>query len=150
MFKCVLGTGTFSGGRTFRVMTDTSDFNRRAPPGRGSLVAAILLGLVLVGALSLLWMSYNSAPPQPPQANVSNETSQAIKDLQNTQQNIAGQLQSVQQTLASNQAETKRLSDQVTALSGKFDALQQSFAHVQQQSSPAPSEPPPAPAKRKR
>ena len=74
----------------------------------------------------------------------------AIKGLQTTDEKIAGQLQSVQQTLASTQAETKRLADQVTALSGKLDALQQSFASAQRQSSPASSEPPPAPAKRRR
>jgi hypothetical protein len=101
--------------------------------GRGGLVAALVLGLVLGGALTALWAAYDSAPSRQPQGDVattaSNETAQAIKDLQTTEQKIAGQLQSLQQTLAS---ETKRLSDQVTALSGKLDALQQSFASAQQ------------------
>jgi septal ring factor EnvC (AmiA/AmiB activator) len=146
-------------------MPDTSDFDvttpRGAAPRRGNLVAALLLGLLLVGGFIALWVAYGSAPPQQPQAdvaaNASNETAQvvrdlqtAIKGLQTTDEKIAGQLQSVQQTLASTQAETKRLVDQVTALSGKFDALQQSFASAQRQSSPASSEPPPAPAKRRR
>src|SRR5258707_12910750 len=98
-------------------MPDTSDFDvtspRGAAPRRGNLVAALLLGLLLVGGLIALWVAYGSAPPQQPQAdvaaNASNETAQvirnlqtAIKGLQTTDEKVAGQLQSVQQTLASN------------------------------------------------
>ena len=143
-------------------MPDTSDFNvttpRGAAPRRGNLVAALLLGLLLVGGFIALWVAYHSAPPQQPQAdvaaNASNETAQAIKDLQATQQKVAtefdqkidSRLQSVQQTLASEQAETKQLSDKVTVLSGKLDALQKSLASAQQ----PPSAAPPAPAKSRR
>ena len=143
----------------FCVMTDQSQFDDRtvAPatrPWKGGFVAALVLGLILGAGLVALWEIYGSAPlglPQPGvAANPPNETAQAIKDLQTTEEKIVGQLQSVQQTLASEQAETKRLSDQVTALSDKLDALQQSFASARQQSSPAPSPPPPAPAKRRR
>jgi peptidoglycan hydrolase CwlO-like protein len=146
-------------------MTDQSQFDGNVtPPGRpgkGGLIAALVLGLILGAGLMLLWGIYGSAPLSQPEpgvaANAPNETAQAIKDLQTTEQKIVetteqkivGQLQSVQQTLASEQAETKRLSDQITTLNGKLDALQQSFA-AQQQSSPAPSPPPPAPAKRRR
>jgi uncharacterized protein HemX len=150
-------------------MTDHSQFDRTPPradrSGNGRFVVALILGLILGAGSMALWGIYGSAPPERPQAdvaaNASNETGQAIKDLQTTEQKIAGQLQSFQQTIASNheetkqtfaaeQAETKRLSDQVAALSGKLDALQHSFASVQQQPSPAPSEPSPAPAKRRR
>jgi hypothetical protein len=100
----------------------------------------------LGGGLTLLWALNRAAP--------------ATKDLQSTEQKITGQLQSLQQTLASNQAETKqvlalqqvetkRLFDQVTALNGKVDGLQRSFASAQQESR-APSEPSPPPSKRRR
>ena len=147
--------------RTSYVMADQSQFDRGTPrtarPGNGRFVLALVLGMIVGAGSIALWEIYN---PQP-EADVSNETTQAIKDLQASQQKIAGQLQSVRQTLeseqteikqmlASEQAETKRLSDQVTGLNGKLDALQQSFASAQQQPSPAASEPPPAPAKRRR
>jgi septal ring factor EnvC (AmiA/AmiB activator) len=144
-------------------MPDTSDFDvttpRGAAPRRGNLVTELLLGLLLVGGFIALWVAYGTTPPpQQPQADVAaNETVQVIRDLQTaikglqtTDEKVAGQLQSVQQTLASNQADAKRLSEQVTALSGKLDALQQSFASAQRQSSPAATESPPAPAKRRR
>jgi uncharacterized protein HemX len=147
--------------RTSYVMTNQSEFDRSSPrtarAGNGRFVLALVLGIIVGTGSIALWEIYN---PQP-EADVSNETTQAIKDLQASQQKIAGQLQSVRQTLeseqteikqmlASEQAETKRLSDQVTGLNGKLDALQQSFASAQQQPSPAASEPPPAPAKRRR
>jgi hypothetical protein len=142
-------------------MTDQSQFDhgtpRTARPGNGRFVLALVLGMIMGAGSIALWEIYN---PQP-EADVSNETTQAIKDLQVSQHKIVGQLQSVQQTLkseqaeikqtlASEQGETKRLLDLVTVLSGKLDALQQSFASAQQQPSPAASEPPPAPAKRRR
>jgi CHASE3 domain sensor protein len=147
--------------RTSYVMADQSQFDRGTPrtarPGNGRFVLALVLGMIVGAGSIALWEIYN---PQP-EADVSNETTQAIKDLQASQHKIAGQLQSVQQTLkseqaeikqtlASEQGETKRLSDLVTALSGKLDGLQQSFASAQQQPSPAASEPSPAPTKRRR
>jgi uncharacterized coiled-coil protein SlyX len=143
-------------------MMDQSQFDSNAAPARArnsGFLVALILGLVLGGGLMALWGIYGSAPPNQPQADVAantpNETAQAIKDLQAAQQNIVGeleqritvQLQSVQQTLASEQAETKQLSDKVTVLSSKLDALQQSFASAQQLPSPVP---PPAAAKRRR
>jgi TolA-binding protein len=147
--------------RTFCVMTDRSQFDGNAPPARtrtGGFLVAFILGLILGGGLMALWETYGSTPLKQPRAdiaaNVSNETAQAIKDLQNTQQKVVDELeqqhQSVQQTLASEQAETKRLSEGVTALNGKLESLQQSFATVQRQPSPVSSVPPPASPKRRR
>jgi hypothetical protein len=69
----------------------------------------------LGGGSIALW-KIRSTPPQQPQANVSNEATQSIKDLQSAQQKIVDQLQSIQQPLTSEQAETKRLSDQVNRI----------------------------------
>ncbi len=101
----------------FCVMTDQSQFDDRpvAPatrPWKRGFVAALVLGLILGAGLMALWEIYGSAPlglPQPGvAANPPNETAQAIKDLQTTEEKIV-QLQSVQQTLASEQAETKTI-----------------------------------------
>jgi phage shock protein A len=67
-------------------------------------------------------------------------------DLQALQQQLAGQMQAVTQLLASQQAEIKRLSDQVAALSGKVDALQQPVAPAPGAKQAAPVRKKPAPA----
>ncbi len=76
-----------------------------------------------------------------------NETAQAIRDLQASQQRAADQLKALQQTVSSDQAEIIRLSEKVTALTGKLEALQQSFASARR--APAPLQPI-EPAKQKR
>jgi uncharacterized coiled-coil protein SlyX len=73
-------------------------------------------------------------PPDP--------TAQAIHALQMAQQQAAAQLTALQQTVSSDRAEMKRLSDDVTALTGKLEALQQSLASAQQSPAVPPTEPP--------
>jgi siderophore synthetase component len=68
------------------------------------------------------------------------------QDLKASKQKIADQLRELKETLASGQAERKRLSDAVAALSSKLELLQQSFARVQE----APPVQPSDPAKRNR
>src|SRR5258705_10841804 len=68
-------------------------------------------------------------------------------DLQASQQRAADQLKALQQSVSSDQAEIIRLSEKVTALTGKVEALQQSFAIAQR--APAPLQPL-EPAKQKR
>ena len=51
-----------------------------------------------------------------------------LDDFRAFQQQIAGQLQSNAQILAAQQAEVKRLSDQMAAVSAKMDAIQSSIA----------------------
>jgi uncharacterized coiled-coil protein SlyX len=67
-----------------------------------------------------------------------------VSDLQAVQQQLAGQVQAATQLLASQQAEIKRLSDQLAALTGKFDAVQQPVAPA-----PAPAPKQVAPARKK-
>jgi uncharacterized coiled-coil protein SlyX len=55
-----------------------------------------------------------------------------VPDL--TQQQAVDQLQVVQDQLATQQTETKKLSEQITTLTERLDALQQSVANI-----PAPS-----------
>jgi septal ring factor EnvC (AmiA/AmiB activator) len=72
-----------------------------------------------------------TAPPPDP-------TAQAIHDLQAALQQAVDQLRGLQQTISSDHAETKRLSDQVNALSGKLEALQQSISRLLQFSQQSP------------
>jgi uncharacterized protein HemX len=72
---------------------------------------------------------------------------QAIQqDLKASKQKMADQIRELKETLASDQAERKRLSDAVAALNSKLELLQQSFARVQE----APPVQPVDPAKRNR
>ena len=82
--------------------------------------------------------SYQRAP----RANALDETAEAIRDLQKSHRQAADQLGMLQQTVSSNRAEMKRLSDEVTALTGKIEALQRSFTSAQQVPSVQPTEPP--------
>ena len=63
-----------------------------------------------------------------PAVKSSDELLETAKGLEVTQQQAVDQLQIVQDQLAAQQVETKRLSDQVTALTEKLDLLQQSVA----------------------
>ena len=65
---------------------------------------------------------------------VSNEILERAKGLGLTQQQAVDQLQVVQDQLVAQKAETKKLSEQIAALTEKLDALQQSVANF-----PAPS-----------
>ena len=71
-----------------------------------------------------------------------NLTAQAINDLQTSLQQTVSQLRILQQTVSSDRAEIKRLSDDVTALTGKLEVLQQSFASDQQVPAVQPTDSP--------
>jgi uncharacterized coiled-coil protein SlyX len=106
-----------------------------------TLAATLVLG---GGGLITLWAAgeRNPAvvtPAHPlPAAGVSRRLSDELletaKGLQVTQQQAVDQLQVVQDQLVAQRAETKRLSDQIAALTERLDALQQSIANL-----PAPS-----------
>jgi len=114
-----------------------------------ALAAATLLA-VLVGVASIaLWRSYTGASPeldrvvaaralQARTVQASEQLVEKTKGLEATQQESIDQLQVVQdqlsavrRLLASQQADTKRLSEQVATLTEAIDGLRQSFASVQ-------------------
>jgi uncharacterized coiled-coil protein SlyX len=126
-----------------------------APARRRWVTPVVVACLVLVGAGSAVaWHSWGggwpgwpalalgTAPPEP-------EKPVALKDFQALQQQAATASQSTAQQLAAQQAEIKRLSDQVAALAARIDTLQNTAASAQA-ATPAPSPPPPPPAARKR
>lgn len=136
---------------------DPDDRQQFAPPARPAwLWAAGVAALAIVGiASAFAWRAYGGIPltlpsfasgtGQPAAPAVVAEKPVGLKDLQALQQQIAGPLQSSAQLLAAQQAELKRLSDQVSALAAKVDALEHPPASTQA-SFPASAPPAPSPA----
>jgi peptidoglycan hydrolase CwlO-like protein len=126
-------------------MTDQPSFQNSSQTSRRSrgITSAVIVVLLAVAAAST-WAIYKSVPAQERQASPPNDNARAIHSLEASQQQVLDQLKALQQTVSSDQTETKRLSGEITALTGKLEALQQSFASAQAQavSPPAPPEPP--------
>ena len=120
-----------------------------------ALAAALLM--ILAGAASIaLWRTYTGTSPeldrvaaarllQVRAAQASEQLVEKTKGLEATQQEsidqlqvVQDQLQTVRRQLAAQQADNKRLSEQVVALNEAVDSLRQSFASVQA-SDPAPA-----------
>ena len=122
-------------------------------------VAAVALFLIVAGIGSIaLWRFYTGNAPETDRvaatrqlqartAQVSEQLVEKTKGLEATQQESIDQLQEVQdqlqtmrRLLASQQGDTKKLSERVTALTAAVEGLRQSFASAQ------PSEPAAEPA----
>jgi septal ring factor EnvC (AmiA/AmiB activator) len=109
----------------------------RAESGGGRL--PMVAAFIFIGAgLSLVWgfggagalaPSPNVVPSQA-REQVSNELIETAKGLEATQQQAVDQLQIVQDQLAAQKAETKKLSEQISAVTEKLDALQGSIANI--------------------
>ncbi len=132
-------------------MIDVAQDSRPSPFARLgaqpiALTAAALL-LLIAGATSIaIWRAYTGAAPETDRitasrllqartAQASEQLVEKTKGLEATQQESIDQLQVVQDQLqtmkrlmAAQQADTKRLSEQVTALNESIDGLRQSFA----------------------
>jgi cytoskeletal protein RodZ len=142
---------------------DDAVFETRPPPRRSRTilfgVAAIALAVLGAGS-AVLWHSFGGSLPALP--SLSSFTSASgtepspspvatadkpvgLKDLQALQQQLTGAIQSNAQLLSSQQAELKRLADQVAVLTAKVDLLERPAASAQA-SVPPPAPPPPAPA----
>jgi uncharacterized coiled-coil protein SlyX len=102
-------------------------------------VALILIGLGYVLLQRGLGNRASVVPTAPATTatvrdHVSDELIETTKGLQATQQQAVDQLQVVQDQLAAQKAETKKLSEQIAIVTEKLQALQQSVADI-----PAPS-----------
>jgi uncharacterized protein HemX len=113
-----------------------------------ALTAAALL-LLIAGVTSIaIWRAYTGSTPETDRvvasrqlqartAQASEQLVEKTKGLEATQQEsidqlqvVQDQLQSVKRLLAFQQADTKRLSEQVATLNESIDGLRQSFASV--------------------
>ena len=113
-------------------------------------LAAAALVVIVIGAASIaLWRAYSGTSPEQDriaalrlvQARTvlaSEQLAEKTKALETSQEESIDQLQVVQdqlqvakRQLAAQQAENKRLSEQVGELSGAIDSLKQSFASAQ-------------------
>jgi uncharacterized protein HemX len=124
-------------------------------------VAALVLLVMGIGSITL-WRAYTGNAPETDRvvasrqlqartAQASEQLVEKTKGLEATQQEsidqlqvVQDQLQTVRRLLASQQADTKKLSEQVGSLTEAIDGLRQSFASAQA------SEPAAEPATRKR
>ncbi len=123
-----------------------------------ALAAATLLVLVLGVGSIVLWRAYAGTSPEQDRtasarllqtrtAQASEQLVEKTKGLEASQQEsidqlqvVQDQLQTVRRLLAAQQADTRRLSEQVGGLTGAIDTLRQSFASVQSsEPSSAPS-----------
>jgi septal ring factor EnvC (AmiA/AmiB activator) len=98
-------------------------------------IFAVALGVILIGlGFALLQRSVGNGaavlPSSPTREQSSKELIETTKGLQVTQQQAVDQLQVVQDQLVAQKAETKKLSEQIAALTEKLDALQQSIASI--------------------
>jgi len=122
-----------------------------------ALTAAALL-LLIAGVTSMaIWRAYTGAAPETDRvvasrqlqvraAQASEQLVEKTKGLEATQQESIDQIQVVQdqlltmkKLLASQQADTKRLSDQVASLNESIDNLRQSFASVRSNDADTPA-----------
>ena len=114
---------------------------------RRRLPSWILIVVMLIGAgcaSALIWRTFGGGPILPSQflTSMTSSTSApvavtaAVKpsgqgDATALRQEVTGSIQSTQALLAAQQAEIKRLSDQVSALSGKLELMQRPVTSAQ-------------------
>jgi septal ring factor EnvC (AmiA/AmiB activator) len=107
---------------------------------RRRLVITLVAAVVLIGGGWLTLWAVGGSPAVAPAPHAiaasaatrrpSDDLLETTKGLQVTQQQAVDQLQVVQDQLVAQRAETKRLFDQIAALTARLDALQQSIANM--------------------
>ncbi|TYO62000.1 hypothetical protein FXV83_35085 [Bradyrhizobium hipponense] len=122
-----------------------------------ALTAAVLV-LLIAGVTSIaIWRAYTGSAPEADRvvasrqlqartAQASEQLVEKTKGLEATQQEsidqlqvVQDQLQTMKRLLALQQADTKRLSEQVATLNESIDGLRQSFASARATEAEAPS-----------
>jgi uncharacterized coiled-coil protein SlyX len=107
------------------------------PKQRARLVIVGIVLAVLGVASAFGWRAYGGSPYAPEMVG--------LDEFHAFQHQVAGQLQSSAQALAAQQAEVKRLSDQMAAVSTKMDTLASAISSAR---AAMPAAPPPHPQKR--
>jgi len=106
-----------------------------AAPNRLRSIFPVLVSLVvIVAGGAVLWQFYRggfSGSVAMRQDAVSEFAPMMREPPDTLQQPATDQVQALQQDLAAQQAQTRRLADEVDALSSKINSLQQSFASAQ-------------------
>ena len=95
---------------------------------RWQLIIPLVAAFVLIGGGGWTVWAFSATKEDVPRA--SDVLLETTKGLEVTQQQAVDQLQIVQDQLAAQQAETKKLSKQIATLTEKLDALQQSVANI--------------------
>jgi uncharacterized coiled-coil protein SlyX len=138
---------------------ETHELHQPPPPQRRRWVPiAVVAGLAVFGVVAaLLWYVWgNGLPALPSFASVTapaaapaevSDKNVGLKEFQALQQQIAATTQSTAQLVAAQQAEIKRLSDQLSALAAKIETLQNPAPSAQ---ADTPASPSATPAGRKR
>ncbi|MHC2627021.1 uncharacterized protein HemX [Bradyrhizobium huanghuaihaiense] len=121
-------------------------------------LTAVALFLLIAGVTSIaIWRAYTGSAPETDRvvasrqlqartAQASEQLVEKTKGLEATQQEsidqlqvVQDQLQTVKRLLAAQQADTKRLSEQVASLNESIDGLRQSFASARATEAETPS-----------
>jgi uncharacterized coiled-coil protein SlyX len=94
------------------------------------IIPVLILVVTIAAGAAAFWQFYRGGFSDAIVARQDNssETAPVARDLDTSQQQSTDQVQALQQDLVAQQAATRRLSDEVDALTTKVDALQQSFA----------------------
>jgi septal ring factor EnvC (AmiA/AmiB activator) len=127
--------------------------DRAVVGGRRLRVLAAALAVILIGVgCAVVWGFFGrsvaalppsaNAVPVPAREQVADEILETARGLQVTQQQAVDQLQVVQDQLAAQKAETKKLSEQIGAVAEKLEALQRSVADIPAPPAAAPVSPP--------
>jgi hypothetical protein len=124
------------------------DKQPEAQQGASSRVPAILACLsalaVISGAAAYALPNFNRFAEEPPHETASAPipdpvVSATLKDIQSSQQQNAAMLESLTQSSATQQADLKRISDQLSSLAALADALQSTVTPVTTSSIPQPN-----------